>query len=286
MSSSFKYAVRFLVLLVTLILGANIAFACGGIFDVACNLQHGGMSPDNIRRQAEKAAQDAAETARKAAQDTANSAAKAGQDVANAINELQASVLSGPALEQAIIASRDTAINGAMPIPPHIRQQLIGYVSEDSLNRARYKIGDNGFVNLARLLEQGGTASAVTLIDVIVFIGPSEAEDPALWAHELTHVEQYRDWGVHSFAVQYARNHGSVEDPAYAKGNGYWGWRQQNGSATTASTPGPFPMPIPNAGAFCFVMNFGRFGPGPLQIIGSPCVVGTPQGPIFGQVVP
>jgi hypothetical protein len=117
--------------------------------------------------------------------------------VGNAVNELQASTLSGPVLEQAINASRNTAINGAMPIPPHIRQQLAGYASVDSMNRVRYKIGDNGFLNLARLLEQGGFAAAVTLDEVIVFKGPSEAEDVSVWAHELVHVDQYRD-GVHS----------------------------------------------------------------------------------------
>jgi hypothetical protein len=93
------------------------------------------------------------------------------------------------------------------------------------MNRVRYKIGDNGFVNLAHLLEQGGVASAVTLIDVVVFRGPSEADDLSIWAHELTHVDQYRSWGVHSFAVQYARNWRSVENPAYAKGDGFWAWR-------------------------------------------------------------
>jgi Domain of unknown function (DUF4157) len=209
---------------------APTAFACGGIFDVACNLNHGGMSPDNIAKQAGKAAQDAA-----------NAVAKAGQDVANAINELQAGGLTGPALEQAIIASHNTAINGAIPIPPQIRQQLTGYSSEDSMNRVRYKIGDNGFANLAHLLEQGGAASAVTLIDVVVFRGPSEAADLSTWAHELTHVDQYRDWGVHSFAVQYVRNWHSVEDPAYAKGNGYQAWAANTGNGNGQSQPAGLP---------------------------------------------
>src|SRR5215204_5398644 len=118
------------------LLPSQTVFACGGIFDVACNLQHGGLSPGNIVKQTEKAGQD-----------VANTVQKAGQDVANAINELQASVLSGPTLERAIIESRNTAINGSMPIPAQIRQQLTGYASEDSMNRVRYKIGDNGFVN-------------------------------------------------------------------------------------------------------------------------------------------
>jgi hypothetical protein len=189
------------------------SFACGGILDALCNLQNGGLSPGNIQTQVQKA----------------------GQDVANALNELQAGAVTGPALQQAIVASRNTAINGAMPIPPDMRAQLTGYASEDSMNRVRYKIGDPGFVNLARLLEQEGLASAVTLIDVIIFRGPSEAADPALWAHELTHVDQYQAWGVQNFAVSYARDARSVENPAYDKQNGYWPWRQQEDSQASGA---------------------------------------------------
>jgi Domain of unknown function (DUF4157) len=251
------------VILVGVLSFASSAFGCGGIFDVQCNLEHGGLSPNNIGQQARKA----------------------GQDVANAINEFQASVLSGPTLERAIIESRNTAINGAMPIPVNIRQLLTGYASEDSMNRVRYKIGDSGFLNLAHLIEQGsGDIGAVTLIDVIVFRGTSEALDPALWAHELTHIDQFRDWGVHSFAVQYARNWRSVEDPAYAKGNGYAAWRQGMQPAATLQ-PLMVPQPAPGFGNYCYTLA-GRFGPGPILPVGSQCFVPTPQGPLLGQVGP
>jgi uncharacterized protein DUF4157 len=43
----------------------------------------------------------------------------------------------------------------------------------------------------------------VTLIDVIIFRDEQQAADPVLWAHELTHVEQYDRLGVEAFAVQY-----------------------------------------------------------------------------------
>ncbi len=158
--------------------------------------------------------------------------------VGHTINEAQAQA-DGLVLEQWINASRDTAINGAMPVPYNIRQQLTGYASENSMNRARYKIGDNGFFNLANVIEKGGFASAVTLNDVIVFRGPSEASNPSIWAHELTHIDQFSDWGVHDFAIRYARDFGSVESPAYAKGDGYEAWfRQQNVQQS--------PMPQPN----------------------------------------
>jgi hypothetical protein len=88
--------------------------------------------------------------------------------------------LGGVPLEGWTIASHNTAINGAMPIPPYIRQALTGYASEDSMNRVRFKVGDSGFLNLAHMLEQEGFAAGVTLIDVIVFRGPSEANDPSI----------------------------------------------------------------------------------------------------------
>lgn len=210
------------------------------------------------------------------------------QGIANALNELQASVLSGPTLERAIVESRNTAVNGSMPIPPNVRRALTGYIDEDALNRARFKIGDNGFINLARLIEQGGQASAVTLIDVIVFRGPSEANDLSLWAHELTHVGQYAAWGVHSFAVQYARNWRSVEDPAYAKGNGFNAWYNQNQAKMPPPTmpvnalPQAYPLPPGNMqrmGAFCYTQA-GRFGPGPIQPQGSPCFAANMPGQI------
>ena len=250
--------------------------ACGGIFDVDCNARRGGLSPANILRQTQQAGRDIASTAD-----------KAGQDVGNALNELQASILSGPTLERAIIESHNTAVNGAMPIPPGIRQQLTGYASEDSMNRVRFKVGDNGIANLARLLEQGGAASAVTLIDVIVFRGPGEAGDLALWAHELHHVDQYQEWGVHSFAVQYARNARGVEGPAYAKGNGYWSWTQQMQAQQQVGFPRtPFgvsgDMPS-DLGAFCDT-PFGRFGPGAAQPVGAPCLVQMPGGIVAGSI--
>ena len=207
--------------------------------------------------------------------------------IGHAVNEAQAQA-AGAALEQWIIASHNTAIGGVMPIPPDIRQALTGYASEDSMNRVRYKIGDNGFFNLANALERGGFASAVTLIDIVVFRGPSEAQDLSIWAHELTHVDQYAQWGVHSFAISYARDYNSVEGPAYAKGNGYWAWAQQQGGPPPVGVPPPmlpavYPAPAPpqGYGVFCYT-PYGRFGPGPLQPFGAPCNVnGVP-----GQVGP
>jgi hypothetical protein len=109
--------------------------------------------------------------------------------------------------------------------------------------------------NLARLLEQGGVAGAVTLINVVVFRGPSEATDRSMWAHELTHVDQYRDWGVHSFAVQYARNWHSVENPAYAKGNGYEAWAANTGNGIPNQQPAGLPSGFGMSACGCWGPN-------------------------------
>jgi Domain of unknown function (DUF4157) len=267
---------------------ASTASACGNIFDVDCNLHHGGMDPDNQRRQAEKVAQDAANALKKAGQDAAKTAEKAAQDVARALDELQASVLTGPALEQAINSSHDSALYQSLPIPPEIRQQLAGYASEDSMNRVHYKIGENGFANIAQLIERGGLATAVTLIDVIVFRGPSEADNPALWAHELTHVDQYHEWGVHSFAVQYMRDLGrSVEQPAIAKGNGFWAWQEQHQGSSSAPSGAPQSLGVPVPGQ-AGSSQVGWTCEGKWRImmmqpqpVGTPCVVNLPSGASF-----
>jgi hypothetical protein len=240
---------KHIALAIIVMVVAPPGYTCGDIFDFDCNLKHGGLSPGNIQRQTGKAVGDVAATGRKAV-----------QDVANALNELQASGLSGPTLEAAIQSSHDSAQTGARPIPPGMREQLSGYASEDSMNRVRYKVGDNGFVNLARLLEQSGAARAVTLIDVVIFRTNEDAQNPATWAHELMHVDQYHEWGLHSFAVQYARNANRVENPAYAKESGYDDWAEENPrTAATAPIPAPPPPVVPAPQVVVSGGNNGRF---------------------------
>ncbi|WP_088690888.1 MULTISPECIES: DUF4157 domain-containing protein [unclassified Rhizobium] len=140
--------------------------------------------------------------------------------IARALNELQATTLTGPILESVLVQGRNVAKKGALPIPPDIRKELTDYSTEDSMNRVRYRIGDVGSLNLAILLERGGYADAVTLIDVVVFRDAIAAATISLWAHELVHVDQFQEWGVHGFAIRYAQNWQAVENSAYAKGDG------------------------------------------------------------------
>ncbi|MFO1114452.1 MAG: DUF4157 domain-containing protein [Beijerinckiaceae bacterium] len=132
-------------------------------------------------------------------------------------NEARGQGIGNP-LEAWFNASRDTALAGSAPIPQEIRLSLKGFSDEDALNRVRYRVQDDGALNLAHIIQQWRLydVTAVTLIDVVVFRGPTEAHDICIWAHELVHVGQFRDWGTHNFAISYARNPNDVEDPAYA----------------------------------------------------------------------
>jgi hypothetical protein len=188
------------------------ASACGGPFDVACNV---GKAVEKGAHDAGKAIEKGAHDTGKAAEVAMEQARQVGRDIDRMRLELQASVFTGPALEQWFKASRDSAINGAMVMPPEMRQALQGWYTPALMDKVRFKVGDGGALNLANNSIRVGHATAVTLIDVIIFKGPTEAADPTLWAHEMKHVQQFDEWGVHSFAVQYMRSWNSVEDPAY-----------------------------------------------------------------------
>lgn len=178
----------------------------------------------------------------------------------------------GHALAQWLTESRNSALHGAQPIPPQIRQALTGYVDEDLMNRVRFTVGDAGAFNLANLSITYGDANAVTLIDVVVFRSGDDAyNDPALWAHELEHVKQFRDWGSTNFAISYVRNPHGIENPAYDRQNAYAAWRDrqrptQSGSMRTvvcvthAGTSAPF---------------YGQPS--------MPCFMQTPWGRVFGM---
>ena len=124
---------------------------------------------------------------------------------------------SAPILQNWLIESQKTARRDAQPIPSNIRNQLRGFYDDDILNRVRFKIGDAGALNLARLSIQYGDADAVTLIDVVVFNNKDDAYNNAvLWVHELKHVQQFRDWGVRDFSIRYMRSWNAVENEAYS----------------------------------------------------------------------
>jgi hypothetical protein len=125
--------------------------------------------------------------------------------------------LASTGLRDWIVQSRHRLLaSGVEPIPLHIRAELEPYFDFAVLDSVRFKVGDPVELNMAHTLMQNPDVSAVTLIDVIVFRDVAEArDDVALWAHELKHVEQYRQLGVDQFAARYARDYRALEAPAY-----------------------------------------------------------------------
>lgn len=127
--------------------------------------------------------------------------------------------LAAGGLEAWILQARAAA--GArgepLPMPLHIRAQLEPFFDLAVLDTARYRVGDIASLDAANAVFQNPHVNAVTLVDLILFRRAEDAEnDAALWAHELTHVRQYLEWGSAEFARRYSRDHMSVERPAYA----------------------------------------------------------------------
>jgi hypothetical protein len=129
--------------------------------------------------------------------------------------------VGGALLEQWLVESREQSVAGALPIPADIRRKLKQSIDAKVLDAVRYKIDDGTGIDLANLNLYygdliGRQVAAVTLIDVIVFRDKKTAADSSVWAHELFHVKQFCEWGVHDFAMRYTRDFHEVEDPAYA----------------------------------------------------------------------
>lgn len=120
-------------------------------------------------------------------------------------------------LEIWLLQSRQAALRaGSEPIPLMIRAQLAAFYDDALLDAVRFRIGITDEMDAATVMLQNPDVQAVTLVDVVVFRDAgAAAEDAALWAHELWHVQQYREWGTDGFAQRYTRDFQSVEGPAY-----------------------------------------------------------------------
>lgn len=119
----------------------------------------------------------------------------------------------------AIVSARNAALeSGTNPIPPSVRERLRRWYVDDVLDMIRWNAHHDlldGLVQQFALVVSD--YDAITLINVIVFRNEADANDIALWGHELFHVVQYRDWGLFEFARKWTTNRNGVEDPAYAR---------------------------------------------------------------------
>lgn len=137
-------------------------------------------------------------------------------------------------LAAAIREARARHIAGAKPLPADVKKALANFFPQDVLDRARYTVGTveitlpNGIGKVQKFL---GNDYAVVCDDVIVF--PKDPgtfrNDPQWWGHEVTHVQQYKEWGIDEFAFRYVKSlSNEVEDPAYARGDEVLAWAGQN----------------------------------------------------------
>jgi hypothetical protein len=131
------------------------------------------------------------------------------QDIANLANP------AGSALAFAVRQAKAQALNGAQPIPPNVLGALQAFFPADVLQSVRYNTFDNARIGLdSAVMMLNNDVAAITLEDVIVFRNGDEAQNIATWAHELTHVLQYRSRGVETFANTYTTNAWVLENEA------------------------------------------------------------------------
>ena len=134
--------------------------------------------------------------------------------------------LLAPALSEWILAERNAALErGVAPIPPEVRRALTGFVAEELLDVVRWRVDADPSSVYPALLGMGGTR-AVTLDYVVIFAAADHALDPTLWAHEIYHVGQYRDWGIDGFAERYVEDYKAVEHDAWEF---RWQWMKATG---------------------------------------------------------
>ncbi len=176
---------------------------------------------------------------------------------------------AAPALATSIRFSRGQAINqGVQPIPPHIRAQLSPYFPEQILDKARWTTA-NGRVSIDTILAQGFRQSgAVTLDDVIVFSSNNLALGTGggnieLWAHELTHVMQYQNMGVETFAFNYIANSSGIEGQASDNASAIMRAVRQQASYNLRTSTGAFASKL----SWTELNNAGRQSINPISCI-------------------
>jgi hypothetical protein len=122
---------------------------------------------------------------------------------------------AAPYLAGAIRWSKARALErNPEPIPAAVAEKLRPYFPPHIISKVRWTTVGGGFTIDAAIgswLDQEG---AVTLDDVIVFRGVDAGADVAMWAHELTHVIQYDNLGIDTFAFIYSSNWNSLEEQA------------------------------------------------------------------------
>jgi hypothetical protein len=120
-----------------------------------------------------------------------------------------------PAFAATIRLSRNRAVaTGVRPVPARVARALAPFFSTTVLSQARWRPPMPQPSVTGLLVRWYFHEGAVTLDDVVLFSDARLAQDPGFWAHELTHVEQYRRYGVDGFARRYVSDWEGLEREA------------------------------------------------------------------------
>ena len=163
---------------------------------------------------------------------TIDTLAAAGVELAALINRGYEAVDTGArsALVGWLVTSRDEAIaRGVEPIPAEFLEAFDGHLPGDVLATVRWRIEPDSVLTGQNVFQPG--MRAVTLDNVILFASAEEATNVKLWAHELYHVLQYRQWGVENFVDRYLADRAAVERDAWEF---RWQWMKATGRVPEA----------------------------------------------------
>lgn len=123
--------------------------------------------------------------------------------------------VAGGALAHSIRLSRSRALgHETRAVPPDIRCLLQPSFPLLDFEDVRWKPASGGLSLGTVLTKWYMNEGAVVLKDVVVFTSVATTRDRRLWAHELTHVVQYKELGVDEFAMAYVMNSQRIEDQA------------------------------------------------------------------------
>jgi Domain of unknown function (DUF4157) len=122
--------------------------------------------------------------------------------------------LAGGALAYAIRQAKESARKVCVPVPGNIRMILAPFFPPELFQGVCWAVVGNGQSLDSWAIRDFGRG-AITLEDVIVFHDNNVGyNDAILWAHELTHVLQYRSLGVEGFAALYIFAFDALEQQA------------------------------------------------------------------------
>lgn len=123
--------------------------------------------------------------------------------------------IAGQALGTTIRLSRNQSrLGGTRPVPQWVEEELGPHFPTLDFAEVRWTPSDGRLSLGTALTRWYMREGAVVLDDVIVFSTTATARDRRLWAHELTHVMQYRELGVDGFAHAYVGGFAEIERQA------------------------------------------------------------------------